>query len=197
MPFYLRKAIGVGPFRFNLSKSGLGLSVGVKGLRFGVGPRGNYIHAGRGGLYYRASLNPAGHRQPAPPQDDGARSPPAAPVGGEPVEMAAVDSGNVLAMRDVRLGEILDEINSKQRQISYATVFGVAVGAIGLSILYLGAQVAPTLGIQPGVYVLLLTLPAWAVGLWIDTYKRRSILFYDLDQDAANAYQDSLTHSIK
>jgi hypothetical protein len=27
---YLRKAISVGPFRFNLSKSGVGLSVGVR-----------------------------------------------------------------------------------------------------------------------------------------------------------------------
>lgn len=55
MGFYLRKSISAGPFRFNLSGSGLGLSVGVKGYRVGTGPRGNYVHMGRDGLYYRAS----------------------------------------------------------------------------------------------------------------------------------------------
>jgi Protein of unknown function (DUF4236) len=56
MGFYLRKSFRAGPVRLNLSKSGLGVSAGVKGLRIGSGPRGNYIHAGRGGLYYRENL---------------------------------------------------------------------------------------------------------------------------------------------
>lgn len=57
MPFYIRKAFSLGPLRFNLSKSGLGLSAGVKGLRVGVTAKGKgYLHAGRGGLYYRQSL---------------------------------------------------------------------------------------------------------------------------------------------
>jgi hypothetical protein len=61
MGWYLRKSLKIGPLRINLSKSGLGGSVGVKGLRVGTGPRGRYLHAGREGLYYRASLNePAG-----------------------------------------------------------------------------------------------------------------------------------------
>ena len=56
MPAYLRKAFSFGPFRLNLSKSGLGLSFGVTGFRIGTGPKGPYIHAGRGGLYFRKSL---------------------------------------------------------------------------------------------------------------------------------------------
>lgn len=57
MAFYLRDSVSVGPFRFNLSKSGVGLSVGITGLRFGLGPRGRYIHAGRGGVYYRKTFS--------------------------------------------------------------------------------------------------------------------------------------------
>lgn len=56
MGFYIRKSFRAGPVRLNLSKSGLGISAGVKGLRVGSGPRGNYVHAGRGGLYYRKNL---------------------------------------------------------------------------------------------------------------------------------------------
>lgn len=56
MGFYIRKGFGFGPLRLNLSRSGLGASLGVKGARLGAGPRGTYIHLGRGGLYYRAKL---------------------------------------------------------------------------------------------------------------------------------------------
>ncbi|KAA3448364.1 hypothetical protein C7I87_21815 [Mesorhizobium sp. SARCC-RB16n] len=55
MGFYVRKSISAGPFRFNFSSGGVGVSVGVKGLRIGTGPRGHYIHAGVGGLYYRGT----------------------------------------------------------------------------------------------------------------------------------------------
>ena len=59
MGFYLRRAVSVGPLRFNLSGGGVGVSVGVKGFRLGAGPRGAYVHAGRGGLYYRQRLGGA------------------------------------------------------------------------------------------------------------------------------------------
>lgn len=57
MGFYLKKGFNIGPVRVNLSKSGVGVSIGGKGLRFGSGPKGNYVHAGRGGFYYRRSLS--------------------------------------------------------------------------------------------------------------------------------------------
>lgn len=56
MGFYIRKSKSVGPFRLNLSKSGLGVSTGVKGARLSVGPRGTYINLGRNGLYYRKKI---------------------------------------------------------------------------------------------------------------------------------------------
>ena len=37
MGFYLRKSVRVGPVRFNLSKSGIGMSTGIKGFRVGTG----------------------------------------------------------------------------------------------------------------------------------------------------------------
>lgn len=62
------KSISVGPLRFNLSKSGIGVFAGVTGLRFGVGPRGNYVHMGRGGLYFRATLPPSSSLRNSPAQ---------------------------------------------------------------------------------------------------------------------------------
>lgn len=55
--FYLRKSFRLGPVRLNLSKSGIGVSAGVKGARIGVNSRGRaYTHVGRGGVYHRQAL---------------------------------------------------------------------------------------------------------------------------------------------
>ena len=63
MGFYIRKSFRLGPIRFNLSKSGVGLSAGVRGARIGVNARRKrYIHLGRGGIYYRKSL-PEGNQK--------------------------------------------------------------------------------------------------------------------------------------
>jgi len=57
MAWYLRKSVSLGPVRFNLSKSGIGTSVGVTGFRVGIRPNGSsYVHAGRHGIYYREEL---------------------------------------------------------------------------------------------------------------------------------------------
>lgn len=54
MGFYIRKSFSFGPLRINLSKSGLGVSVGVKGARVGRDARRRpYVHAGRFGFYFR------------------------------------------------------------------------------------------------------------------------------------------------
>lgn len=58
MGFYFKKSFSFGPLRVNLSKSGIGLSFGVVGLRLGIGANGKpYIHAGRHGAYYRDTLD--------------------------------------------------------------------------------------------------------------------------------------------
>jgi hypothetical protein len=40
MGFYYRKSVNLGPFRVNLSKSGVGYSVGGRGFRIGTSSRG-------------------------------------------------------------------------------------------------------------------------------------------------------------
>lgn len=56
MGWYIRKSKSFGPFRLNFSKSGLGLSTGIKGARISVGPSGTYISGGKNGLYYRQKI---------------------------------------------------------------------------------------------------------------------------------------------
>jgi hypothetical protein len=57
MGFSFRKSFRIAPgIRVNLSKGGVGISGGVKGLRVGIGPRGTQLTAGRGGFLYRKKL---------------------------------------------------------------------------------------------------------------------------------------------
>lgn len=178
MGFYIRKSISAGPFRFNFSRGGVGVSVGIKGLRIGTGPRGHYIHAGTGGLYYRASLGNAGKRSTvtAPQQRF---TPPAQPRQSD-VEMIEVESGDVMQMRDESFGELLDEINAKSRQARMSIVLcwiGIILGVLaGLA----------TGG--PGLVLGLIAVPGWMIGAWFDSYRRSTVLFYDLEGDAETAF---------
>lgn len=57
MGWYFRKSVSLGGLRLNLSKSGVGYSTGIRGLRFGVNARGQqYVSCGLGGIYYRHNL---------------------------------------------------------------------------------------------------------------------------------------------
>ncbi len=56
MGWYFRKSKSFGPFRINMSKSGIGFSTGVRGARISVGPKGTFFNGGFGGLYYRKKL---------------------------------------------------------------------------------------------------------------------------------------------
>ncbi len=58
MGFFFRKSGKFGPLRFNFSKSGVGLSAGVRGARVSTGPRGTFVTVGRNGFYYRQRIDP-------------------------------------------------------------------------------------------------------------------------------------------
>lgn len=177
MPFYIRKSVSAGPFRFNFSKGGVGVSVGVKGLRIGTGPRGHYIHAGRGGLYYRATLGNAGGRKHAAAPN---RPVPRSRAEDSGVVMVEVDSGDVMQMRDESFSELLDEINSKAAQVRMSA-------ALAWTAMVFGAIGGLASG-GPGFLLCALAAPGWAIGRWFDSYRRSTVLYYDLEGDAETAY---------
>lgn len=60
MGFSFRKSVKIGPVRLNASKSGVGVSAGVKDARIGVDSKGKvYGSAGAKGVYYRTQLSGA------------------------------------------------------------------------------------------------------------------------------------------
>lgn len=181
MPFYIRKSVKAGPFRFNFSKGGVGVSVGVKGLRVGTGPRGHYIHAGRGGLYYRASIGTTGKRHL---REKIGAIPAQLTFEESAVNMVEIESGDVMEMRDENFAELLDEINAKASQWRLSVLFGGAFALLGFFLLFQTQQI--------GIWILVAALLAWALGAWLDSYRRSTVLFYDIDGPVEQAYKDTI-----
>jgi hypothetical protein len=134
MGFYIRKGINFGPLRFNLSRSGMGMSVGVKGARVGVGPRGSYVHLGRGGLYYRQSLGKSVHSLPAhSPQTQNPAS------GSQPV-LQDISSADADALTDGDSTSVLDELNRVQKKTQWFPIVAIS----GCLFLVVAGSLGPT-----------------------------------------------------
>jgi hypothetical protein len=68
MGFYIRKSVNFGPLRVNLSKSGVGYSVGGRGFRTGVradGRRYTRVSVPGTGVGYHATHGRAASRRPS------------------------------------------------------------------------------------------------------------------------------------
>jgi hypothetical protein len=181
MGVYLRKSISVGPLRFNLSKSGIGLSAGIKGLRFGVGPRGNYVHMGRGGLYYRATIPSSTVSRKSPPP--ALQSSPQIPSGTH-APLEDIESAEVSQIVDSSSKEILNELNQKRSKQRLWPIVAIASAVI------LGVGIASN---WPTWLLTLLCVAAFA-GTYVaharDELGKTAVLFYDFDSEMESAYAE-------
>ncbi len=181
MGFYIRKSIKVGPLRFNLSKSGIGVSAGIRGLRFGTGPRGNYVHMGRYGLYYRQTL-PSVTRSPRVQPFQAPQEQPQIPAGTHD-PLTEIKPADVSQMVDSSSAQLLAELNDKQKR----TRLWPGAALLGL--------ILPVIGWSAG-------WPAWVLGLLTvvaaaviflaarkDAFAKTVVLFYDFDEEMEKAYQ--------
>lgn len=193
MPFYIKDSVSLGPFRINLSKSGLGFSAGVKGFRVGTGPRGHYIHAGMNGIYYRKTLGGLGRKPKSA----------SAGVGGDYVSEVAKIAPNerlptymtedgvlmrriISAEADVLVSEshadALRSLNEARERPSYTLILCVVVG-IGLFFSVLSQN--------PTVIALFTALlsAAYVIGNMIDLPRRNVVFAYNLEPEAEERYK--------
>lgn len=182
MGFYIKKSIRVGPMRFNLSNSGVGVSIGIKGLRIGTGPRGNYIYMGAGGISYRASLSPnapPARRKNIPQARDDytvERNQTHAPL-------EEIESSHITQIIDSSSRELLDELNSKRKKLRVWPL----VAIISLGIVFYGysekwQQWSLGFALIGG---LIFTILAYNY----DQLRKTTVLFYDFDKDMESSFQ--------
>ena len=185
MGLYIRKAVSVGPFRFNLSKSGVGISAGVKGLRVGTGPRGNYIHMGRGGLYYRAAL-PSGSKTsqgPVPRKvSPGSIKPEAHNDTYEALQ--DIDSGAVGEMVDSSSKEILAELNRKRKGFRVWPLVA-ATSAVAMAYGYITG--APSWALYATLFC---GAAITAISYYFDLLRKTTVMLYDIEDDASQVIEE-------
>jgi hypothetical protein len=181
MGWYFRKSVGLGPLRLNLSKSGIGYSVGVRGARIGSGPRGNYVRLGRGGVYYQKYFSPTSSHAVPPPAVN-------------TIQVAQTDQPILTAsashLQDSTSTDLLAEIGEKHAKVR----FGPIVGAAFLIVMLMLLSIKPPLWMP---LVLAVVFIALFVVISRGDYERKLVeLNYDLDE-AAGAKYVSFLNSIQ
>jgi hypothetical protein len=119
MGWSYRKSFGSGPFRINLSKSGVSFSAGVKGARINVGPRGTYVNLSSHGISYRHKISGSG-AAPIPTNGGGGQLAPAV----IPEESGNIASAAIVQLTDSDSKAFIAELTSKASMVSYARWFG-------------------------------------------------------------------------
>jgi len=179
VPFYFKKSISTGPIRFNFSKGGIGVSVGIKGFRVGTGPRGHYVQAGREGFYYRTSLGGSSTRHANRHVNNVSNQQPSLQILRSD-DMIEVTSSDVLSMRESAFADVLDDLNKKHSQTRLSMIF------LWCSVILL-ALILVKVG-NPATPLILLAPVAWFIGNWLDSFKRTVVLFYDLKDDTQQQF---------
>jgi hypothetical protein len=175
MGLFFRKSIKVGPFRINLSKSGVGVSAGVKGARVSKGPRGTYINVGRSGIYYRQKLD----------MTQAAATPTASGRWNE----AAVD---------VPRSQLVESIKPPPKRLSptiiHLAYIALTAGTIALIAWYGMNRLPHTIDGRNQIALMLFTIPfgVWFVGILTHCLVSGAShsshlypLYYELDQNSA------------
>lgn len=183
MGFYLRKSVSVGPFRFNFSKSGIGVSAGIKGLRVGTGPRGNYISVGKGGLYYRVTLNQSNvSKNRRVDQSDPILIPEEVSVD----QMVSIESAPIAKMQDETSMSLINELNEKFKRPNY---WKWVLGLNLVLIWYLPRDLPTWLNVI--IYLGLIGITAYIATR--DAVAKSVVLCYQLEPNNESSYE--LLHS--
>ncbi len=179
------RSVKFGAARFNFSGSGIGVSVGIPGLRIGTGPRGAYISGGMGGFRYRKSLN-AGQPPTLRPTATPGR-PQAVLVAPEPniVETVEHETKDVLELGDATSDSLLQSMNEQRAKMPLWPM--VAVGLVVLFfLLYPATETWPAF-VRPTGLVLGAGLVAWVY--WRDKMRKLTVLFYEPDQTTSDLFE--------
>jgi len=103
--------------------------------------------------------------------------------------MIEVQSGDVAAMHDATVADLVDDLNRKQAQIPLGIVVACCLALVGVLALLQYNSGGQSSWVTVGTLALLAVLPAYAIGEWFDSYKRTSVLLYNLEGAAETAYR--------
>jgi hypothetical protein len=175
MAFYLRKSIRVGPMRVNLSRSGIGVSTGIPGLRFGTGPRGSYVRMGQGHVSYQSTgrvPKAISRRQSGPVLNSGPAPFPCQQSPGD-VVLSDVTGADTIALLPAEPSELVAQLDAAAKT-HRLWPWALAVTVVALFTL---------------PWLLIAGIPLTVYLWWRDTVRRTVVAFYEVDGPAHQSYQ--------
>lgn len=187
------KSIKVGALRFNFSKGGIGVSVGIPGLRVGIGPRGAYIGGGAQGFRYRQSISAKGKstRKNVNSQGNDVLPSYAAPstlpdigLGENIASFQEHDTQCVLELNDCTDHSLLSMLNDQGKKANYWP-FVLSISALIWAFLFFNPEIHAA--VKWLAFVIGASLTTWVH--WKDQARKLSVLFFDLDDQAKNRYE--------
>jgi hypothetical protein len=123
MGFYFRKSKSFGPIRLNFSKSGIGVSTGVKGARLIFSPNGTYVHLGRHGIYYKKKIsNNSTHQSQITKSNHFQEE--------LTFDKNSIETTNFDNLTDIGSQQFIDEFNTKNNKISFAPILSIISGLL-------------------------------------------------------------------
>ena len=196
MSFYIRKSVKFGPIRFNISRSGVGVSAGVKGARIATGPKGTYIHLGRNGVYYRQKIDGSVvSNESSVPKDSHTSN---------NSSFASSDAINVDNLIESTNKATIAQINSRIEQPSFAWVIGILStflsGVIFLLAITILNSISSLLQNAFPLFVAVAFIAAagiWLLGVWVawvtnqqEKLARTTTLQYKLDEESNKKFSE-------
>lgn len=201
MGLVFRTSIKAGPFRFNLSGSGVGVSIGVPGFRVGTGPRGNYISMSGGGFTYRKStgaMRSQGLQVPGPmpvsseeaEPRQGQRFIPSGSTTVAPLEV--IQSADIRQLSDTDSADLVEEINGKRRKLAVWYWPLVLLCVLWVNALPADGNLNPILIGALSILSIVVAVGSYWLFMW-DEARRSTVLFYDFDEGGEQAYEHVLS----
>lgn len=178
MSIYLRTSIRLGPLRVGVSKSGIGVSAGIPGLRVGTSPRGSYVRVGAAGVYYQATTGGRRTRRRSTNGLSQSAGSAIALPGPGAIVLTDVTGTQTETLVPANPSTLVSQLNAA------AQAHRVWPWVLGLTMLL--AAVTPWLFI-PGVL-----LTVWWI--WRDQVRRTVVAFYEVDGPVNAQYQSLLDH---
>lgn len=181
------KSVKLGAVRFNFSGSGIGMSVGIPGLRIGTGPRGAYISGGVAGFRYRQSLGGKQRTQRVPaalPMRPSAGSEVAAPVDTNIVATTDHDTKNVLELEDSTSDALLKSMNEQRGKMDWWPITLIAL--VVAFFLLLNVSTGWPQIVHLGIAAVFAGVVLWV--RWRDKMRKVTVLFYEPDTTTNELY---------
>jgi Protein of unknown function (DUF4236) len=197
MPFHVRDSVSIGPFRINLSNTGTGFSLSVKGFRLLTGVAGHHIQIGSSGIRYRKVLGGIGRR--GIPMRKLANSDFAPEIvklttveelptyiTEDGILMQRIISANVdLLLPESHLDALASLNKARERPAVSPILYGAAIIGLILSIILGHAFLATGFTLLLGV--------AYAVGQLVDIPRRTAVFAYTFEEEAEKRYKDLIS----